>query len=63
MKCHETGCDEEARVALRTTRPQRDNVKTVIFWDNRAEAVPKQAEHLCTKHALGIIEELARVLT
>lgn len=62
MTCTDRGCDREATIALRTDRPQRDNLKTTIFWDCRAEKVPKKAEPYCTEHGLAIINELAQVL-
>jgi hypothetical protein len=62
MTCQSRNCEREAMVALRTTRPQRDNVMTVIYWEDRAEKVPKKAEHLCTECALHTINELAKVL-
>jgi hypothetical protein len=62
MECHEKSCTSEATMALRTQRPTRDNLKTTIFWDNRALGVPKAAEHYCGEHGMKVVNELAKVL-
>jgi hypothetical protein len=60
MTCNYQGCDKEARVALRTTRPTRSDLKTTVYWDNRT--APATAEELCAKHAVEVLGELAAVL-
>jgi hypothetical protein len=60
MTCQHDQCENEARVAVRTTRPARGDLKTTIHWDDRS--APKTAEPLCASHLLTLLEELAGVL-
>jgi hypothetical protein len=55
-------CKNEARGAMRTRRPQRDNVTTQVWWDDRSKAVPAAAEKMCAKHMRIALTELGNVL-
>lgn len=60
--CATRDCTREARGAIRTTRPQRENVYTRVWWDDRAKAVPKSAERLCKQHMLQTLAQIGDVL-
>ena len=62
-KCHASGCDKPARMAIITNRPTREDLYSKVFYDNRDPKVPKKALHYCKKHGVATIAELAAVLT
>ncbi len=53
-------CEEAARMALRTARPTRDVIKTIVYWDDRT--APRTAERLCQKHGMETLDALSKVL-
>lgn len=59
-RCSDAGCGKEARMALRTTRPTRDDLRTVIFYDDRT--APSTALRYCADHGLKVVEQLMSVL-
>ena len=60
-QCQQKDCTREARAALRTTRPRRTVVKTVVLYDDRFD-VPNSYEKLCKQHTkatlLGLVDTL-----
>lgn len=58
--CSHSECDKIALMAIRTTRPQRSDLTTRIYYDNRT--APKAAEALCKEHGLQTIATLMEVL-
>ena len=60
LKCESSGCTRDARMALRTTRPKRDNVQTVVYSDNRS--APKVAMRHCKTHGMETMRQLMDVL-
>lgn len=55
--CQSSGCRMQARVAIRTTRPQRDKLIHTLHMDNRT--APKAATRYCATHATRIMADLA----
>lgn len=47
-------------MALRTTRPTREDLRTVVFYDDRT--APRTALPYCAKHGLKTVEALLYVL-
>jgi hypothetical protein len=47
-------------MALRTTRPSRDDLRTVVFYDDRT--APRTALRYCAEHGLKTIKALLNVL-
>lgn len=60
--CSTTGCTNQARGAIKTWRPTRDNVTTQVWWDDRAVIVPKSADKMCGKHILATLAQIGSVL-
>lgn len=60
MVCSDKGCEREARVALRTTRPTRPDLRTLIYWDDRV--APKTAARYCREHGIATIKALSETL-
>jgi len=58
--CEERGCDKPARLAIRTTRPTRANLKSTIYYDERV--APKTASRYCNEHGTHLAAELVRTL-
>jgi hypothetical protein len=61
--CQHRDCTREARAAVKTARPTRENVWTRVWWDDRVEPVPRSAERLCKQHLTETLVGLANVLT
>lgn len=59
-RCSESGCTRDARMALRTTRPTREDLRTVVFYDDRT--APRTALPYCAEHGLKTVEALLGVL-
>lgn len=59
-RCSEGGCTKDARLALRTTRPTREDLRTTIFYDDRS--APNTAMRYCAEHGLKVVQELLSVL-
>ena len=62
MICSTKGCENEARMALRTTRPTRGELKTVVWYDDRDDNVPKAASRLCKEHGAQTMKEMVDLL-
>jgi hypothetical protein len=60
--CAHGDCTNEARMAILTARPTRDNLYSKVWYDDRDSKIPKKAERLCKKHGIATIAELANVL-
>lgn len=58
--CSRNGCDKEARVGIRTTRPSRADLKTMVYWDERV--APATADLLCKEHGVATLTSLANTL-
>lgn len=61
-QCHTEKCQRPARMAVRTRRPQRDNVIVTVWTDDRAAAVPNQAEKYCREHGMQLLSSLMTTL-
>lgn len=59
--CAARGCDKPARMAIRTTRPH-GNLVTAVYFDNRAEKVPKVAIRYCKACGSGVLADLCAVM-
>lgn len=59
-KCEAQGCTLDARMAIRTTRPTRENVQNVVYSDNRS--APKMAMRYCKAHGIETIRRVLEML-
>jgi hypothetical protein len=57
--CATIGCKRPPRMGLVTTRPKRDQLKTVIYFDDRT--APKTASRHC-KHGAELVRDLVSTL-
>jgi hypothetical protein len=55
-RCSYPDCENQARLAIRTTRPHRRELKSVVWYDDRT--APKTASRYCRKHAIHLATEL-----
>lgn len=55
-ECRTEGCTAPPTMALRTTRPQRGDLRTTIYFDERT--APKTAIRYCTAHGANLAAEL-----
>jgi hypothetical protein len=46
-------CERPARMAISTTRPKRDDLRSTVFYDDRV--APKKATRYCRTHGLEVI--------
>jgi len=60
--CSSPDCDRPARMAIRTTRPQRDNVVVTVWTDSHADKVPAKAPRYCREHGADMLADFVRVL-
>jgi hypothetical protein len=60
--CAHGDCTNEARMAIMTSRPSRDNLYSKVWYDDRDEKIPKKAEKLCKEHGIQTLTELSKVL-
>lgn len=60
-KCSNSACDKPARVAIKTSRPKRELIKTTVWWDERVD-VPKSAQLHCKEHGIATLNGLAMTL-
>lgn len=60
IKCQHSGCDKPARVAIKTTRPTRENLNTKVWWDERV--APKSAQFFCKQDGVAALTSLANTL-
>lgn len=58
--CTHPGCTKPARMAVRTTRPTREDLRSMIHFDDRA--APKTAQRYCKQHGTAVIAELIKAL-
>lgn len=59
-KCSTEDCTNAARGAVRTTRPTRPNLKTLVWWDERE--APATAQVYCKKCMIRLLGSLADTL-
>lgn len=62
MKCSARGCTKDARMAILTSRPTRDDLYSKVFYDDRDPMVPKKAQRYCKKCGIETITELSNTL-
>lgn len=60
--CTERGCSRPPRMAVSTTRPQRDSVVVAIWTDDRAAKVPQKSPRYCQKHGALLVDNLLSLL-
>lgn len=53
-------CQRPARMAVRTTRPSRDDVRIAVFADDRV--APMSAMRYCKACGLAVLAELATIV-
>jgi hypothetical protein len=58
--CATAGCLREARMALLTSRRQRDTLKTTVWYDDRT--APKAAARHCKAHGAELVAALTASL-
>jgi hypothetical protein len=59
-ECRTEGCTAPPTMALRTTRPQRGDLRTTIYFDERT--APKTATRYCTPCGAALAADLIRTL-
>lgn len=59
--CMTKGCENEARMAIYTTRPTRQNMYSTVWWDDRT--APKKAARYCRSCGQHLLSQLTEVLT
>lgn len=59
-KCSDVQCSRPGRMALRTTRPSREDLRTTIFYDDRV--APKSAQTYCREHGTELLVSLVDTL-
>lgn len=59
-KCSTSGCDQAARMAIRTTLAPRAKMTTTVWWDDRT--APKIAPRYCRNHGGLLLAGLVPVL-
>lgn len=59
-QCSDSGCTRPARMAFRTTRPSRNDLRTTVFYDDRS--APSTAQRYCRKHGLALITDVIRTV-
>lgn len=60
MKCFDPRCEREARMAVRTTRPSREDLRVTSYADDRS--APKAATRYCKEHGMATVRELLTVV-
>lgn len=60
-RCSHRGCGKEAVLGVRTTRPTRATVKTLIFFG--VDEAPRVAERFCRIHGQEVVNQLINILT
>jgi hypothetical protein len=58
--CHHPACNRPTRMAVRTTRPHRDTLKSTIFYDDRT--APQTSDGYCRMHGAELITHLITTL-
>lgn len=56
VKCVDTECPNEGRVALRITRPARADLRVMLYMN--AEVAPVKSARYCNHHAVMLMEGL-----
>lgn len=59
--CETKGCEREARMAIDTSRPSRDVLKSVLYFDNRS--APRKAARYCKTCGAALAQDLVNALT
>lgn len=59
-KCATSGCEEDARMAIRTTRPTRPGLQSTVWYDDRA--APKTAAPYCKPCGKALSADLIETL-
>lgn len=59
-KCTHDPCNKPGRLALRTTRPTREDLRTMIYFDDRT--APKTAQPYCREHGAALVADLIQTL-
>ena len=59
-RCSTKNCKNQARAAVRTTRPKRDDLRTTLFYDDRV--APKGAQKLCKDCTQKLLVGLCAVI-
>lgn len=60
LECSHPECGRSARMAIRTTRRSRDDLRVTAFPDDRA--APKVAQRYCKEHGLAALNEIVGLL-
>lgn len=60
MKCSEPRCDRDARMAVGTARPSREDLRVTAYADDRT--APKTATRYCKEHGIATTRELLIVV-
>lgn len=58
--CAYDGCSKEARAAVRTTRPRREDLRVLLYVDDRV--APQAATRYCKEHVVKLLGELAEAV-
>lgn len=58
--CSTIECPNEARCAIRTTRPSRADLRTTLYYDDRQ--APKTATPYCKACAIALLPELCAII-
>lgn len=58
--CTSPGCERPARAAVRTTRPKRDDLRVLLYADDRT--APKTAQRYCHEHTAQLMADLVTAL-
>jgi hypothetical protein len=59
-RCSTKDCTNQARCAIRTTRPKRDDLRTTLFYDDRV--APKAATRYCKDCAQKLLPGLCAII-
>lgn len=59
-RCSASGCVNQARCAVSTTRTARSKLKTTLYYDDRA--APKSASRYCKACAVALLPALCTLV-
>lgn len=60
MKCSHGDCERESRMAVRTTRPTREDLRVTVYVDDRV--APKTAQRYCKECGLKTVRDVLNVV-
>lgn len=60
MTCSHSGCERQARMAVRTTRPSREDLRVTIYCDDRS--APKTAQRYCKRCGQATVRDVLNVV-